>query len=121
MNQKGAGDKILCAVFFVPVLWFALLLAQSCDGEGIISIIRNLTAALRQPFKIYWTEKSLIVLLVTSVAYWLGVSIWVEEQKHRRDGAEHGSATWGSPHQVNRMFAQKENILLTKNVKLGLD
>ena len=119
--DNGAEDKILCALLFIPVVWFSLLTAQSLDRGGIMSVVANLTESLSTPFVVHWTDKSLLTMLLFSAAYWLAVSMWMEGQKHRRDGAEHGSAQWGSPRQINRMFSQKENILLTRNVRLGLD
>lgn len=101
-------------------MWLALLLAQSF-GNGLPELLQNLTAAMQQPFTIRWTDKSLVLLLICSLAYWIGISVYLAEQGRTRDGAEHGSATWASPAQVNGMFAQKQNKLLTRHVKLGLD
>ncbi len=56
-----------------------------------------------------------------TLAYIMGVCLYVSSIGNTRDGEEHGSAAWGSPKQVNAMFAQKENKLLTRNVRLGLD
>ncbi|MDO4566096.1 MAG: type IV secretory system conjugative DNA transfer family protein [Oscillospiraceae bacterium] len=119
--NKGAEDKLLCAFLFIPVIWLALLTAQSLDGGGLPRLLENLASALSSPLAIRWTDKSALTLLVFSAAYWLSVSVYLDAQKHRRDGEEHGSASWGSPGQVNRIFAQKENILLTQHVRLGLD
>ena len=60
-------------------------------------------------------------ILLCSAAYAAALCYVSANQGRTRDGAEHGSAVWASPQQVNAMFAQKENKLLTKNVKLGLD
>ena len=51
----------------------------------------------------------------------MALCVYSANQGRTRDGEEHGSAAWASPRQVNAMFAQKENKLLTKNVRLGLD
>ena len=119
-NQSRTADVLLCAFLYLPVIWFALLLAQSL-GNGLPELLQNLTAAMQQPFTIRWTDKSLVLLLICSVAYWIGISVYLAEQGRTRDGAEHGSATWASPAQINGMFAQKQNKLLTRHVKLGLD
>ena len=39
----------------IPVIWLALLLAQSLGG-GLPELLRNLTAALEQPTNIIWTD-----------------------------------------------------------------
>jgi type IV secretion system protein VirD4 len=102
------------------IVWAALLLAQSLGG-GLPDIITNLTAAMEHPFRIHWTEYSLVTILVCTGAYIMGICLYADQQGRTRDGEEHGSATWASPRQVNAMFAQKKNKLLTKNVRLGLD
>lgn len=102
------------------MVWAGLLIGQSLGG-GLTEIMAGLSAALAAPLNIHWTEHSLPAVLVCLLCYGLGISIYSSEQGKRRDGAEHGSAAWCSPKQVNAMFAQKENKLLTQNVRLGLD
>lgn len=102
------------------MVWAALLLAQSLGG-GLPDIITNLTAAMEHPFRIHWTEHSLVTILVCTGAYIMGICLYADQQGRTRDGEEHGSAVWASPRQVNAMFAQKQNKLLTQNVRLGLD
>ena len=102
------------------MVWAALLLAQSLGG-GLPDIIANLTAAMEHPFRIQWTNHSLVTILVCTGAYIMGICLYADQQGRTRDGEEHGSAAWASPRQVNAMFAQKQNKLLTKNVRLGLD
>ena len=90
-------------------------------GGGLPDIITNLTAAMEHPFRIHWTEHSLVTILLCTGAYIMGICLYADQQGRTRDGEEHGSAAWASPRQVNAMFAQKQNKLLTKNVRLGLD
>ena len=121
MNQQSrTGRLAVCLFLYIPVVWAALLIAQSLGG-GLPDIISNLTAALDNPFAVRWTDRSLICILICSVLYATALCYVFANQGRTRDGAEHGSATWGSPQQVNAMFAQKENKLLTRNVRLGLD
>lgn len=100
--------------------WFALLVAQSL-GSGLPELIENLTAALDAPFSIRWTEKSLSTLLICTLAYLISIGLYFSEHARTREGAEHGSATWATPTQINAMFAQKESIPLTRHVRLGLN
>ena len=102
------------------MVWAALLLAQSLGG-GLPEIITNLTAALEHPLRIRWTDRSLVTILVCTAAYILALTYLSANQGRTREGEEHGSAAWSSPRQVNAQFCQKENKLLTKNVRLGLD
>ena len=102
------------------MVWAALLIAQSLGG-GLPDLISNLTAALQSPLDIRWTEHSLMSILVCSGLYIMGICLYQSTQGRIRDGEEHGSAQWASPRQVNAMFCQKQNKILTRHVKLGLD
>ena len=121
LNQPSRTGKLAVYLFlYIPVVWAALLLAQSLGG-GLPEIITNLTAAMEHPFRIQWTNHSLVTILACTGAYIMGICLYADQQGRTRDGEEHGSAAWASPRQVNAMFAQKQNKLLTKNVRLGLD
>ncbi len=121
LNQPSRTGKLAVYLFlYIPVVWAALLLAQSLGG-GLPEIITNLTAAMEYPFRIQWTNHSLVTILACTGAYIMGICLYADQQGRTRDGEEHGSAAWASPRQVNAMFAQKQNKLLTKNVRLGLD
>jgi len=119
-QQTRTGRLAVCLFLYVPVVWAALLLAQSLGG-GLPEILGNLTAALENPFNLRWTEHSLTSILTCSALYAAALCYASANQGRTRDGAEHGSAAWGTPRQVNAMFAQKQNKLLTQNVRLGLD
>lgn len=121
MKQRSRAENIVLALFFyIPVVWAALLIAQSL-GNGLPELLTNLTAAMEDPLNIQWTDKSLLSILVCTGAYLMGLSLYSANQGRTRDGEEHGSATWGSPQQVNAQFAQKKNKILTRHVRLGLD
>ena len=105
---------------YIPVIWAALLIAQSLGG-GLPDLFSNLAAALEHPFQIQWTDKSLLTILICTGAYIMGLCIYDAESGRTRDGEEHGSAMWGSPRQVNAQFCQKQNKILTRHVRLGLD
>ena len=113
-------DLVLALFLYIPVIWAALLIAQSLGG-GLLELLSNLTAALEQPFQIQWTDKSLLSILVCTGAYLMGLCLYAFGQGRTRDGEEHGSAAWGSPRQLNAQFRQKENKILTRHVRLGLD
>lgn len=97
-----------------------MLIAQSLGG-GLSDLITNLTAAMEHPFQIRWTDQSLLSILACTGVYLMALCLYSAEQGRKRDGEEHGSAAWASPKQVNAMFAQKKNKILTRNVRLGLD
>ena len=121
MNRTDRAGGILYRLFFyLPVIWAALLIAQSLGG-GLPDLFSNLTAALEHPFQIQWTDKSLLTILICTGVYIMSLCIYDAESGRTRDGEEHGSAMWGSPRQVNAQFCQKQNKILTRHVRLGLD
>ena len=69
MNRTDRAGGILYRLFFyLPVIWAALLIAQSLGG-GLPDLFSNLTAALEHPFQIQWTDKSLLTILICTGVY----------------------------------------------------
>ena len=120
MPIRKSNDTLFYLIGIIPVVWLALLLAQSLGG-GLPELLRNLTSALEQPTNIIWTDKSLPTILICLAAYGMAVLLYRTNQGRTRDGEEHGSAAWATPASVNAQFAQKERIPLTQHVRLGLD
>ena len=120
MPIRKSNDTLFYLFGTIPVIWLALLLAQSLGG-GLPELLRNLTSALEQPTNIIWTDKSLPTILICRAAYGMAVLLYRTNQGRTRDGEEHGSAAWATPASVNAQFAQKESIPLTQHVRLGLD
>ena len=120
MPIRKSNDTLFYLIGIIPVVWLALLLAQSLGG-GLPELLRNLTSALEQPTNIIWTDKSLPTILICLAAYGMAVLLYRTNQGRTRDGEEHGSAAWATPASVNAQFAQKESIPLTQHVRLGLN
>ena len=120
MPIRKSNDTLFYLIGIIPVVWLALLLAQSLGG-GLPELLRNLTRALEQPTNIVWTNKSLPTILICLAAYGMAVLLYRTNQGRTRDGEEHGSAAWATPASVNAQFAQKDSIPLTQHVRLGLD
>ena len=120
MPIRKSNDTLFYLIGIVPVVWLALLLAQSLGG-GLPELLRNLTRALEQPTNIVWTNKSLPTILICLAAYGMAVLLYRTNQGRTRDGEEHGSAAWATPASVNAQFAQKDSIPLTQHIRLGLD
>ena len=120
MPIRKSNDTLFYLIGIIPVIWLALLLAQSLGG-GLPELLQNLTSALEQPTNIVWTDKSLPAILICLAAYGMAVLLYQTNQGRTRDGEEHGSAAWATPASVNAQFAQKDSIPLTQHVRLGLD
>ena len=106
MPIRKSNDTLFYLFGTIPVIWLALLLAQSLGG-GLPELLRNLTSALEQPTNIVWTDKSLPTILICLAAYGMAVLLYRTNQGRTRDGEEHGSAAWATPASVNAQFAHK--------------
>ena len=120
MPIRKSNDTLFYLIGTIPVVWLALLLAQSLGG-GLPELLQSLTRALEHPTNIVWTDKSLPTILICLAAYGMAVLLYRTNQGRTRDGEEHGSAAWATPASVNAQFAQKDSIPLTQHVRLGLD
>lgn len=121
MKQSSkVGNIVLCLFLYIPVIWLALMIGQSM-GKGLPELLQNLMVAIQSPLKITWTEDSLPATFVCTGGYLFSLLLYHATRRNTRDGEEHGSAVWGSPWEVNRQFSQRENKILTRHVRLGLD
>ena len=120
MPIRKSNDTLFYLIGIIPVVWLALLLAQSLGG-GLPELLRNLTSALEQPTNIVVTDTSLPTTVICLAAYGMAVLLYRTNQGRTRDGEEHGSAVWATPASVHAQFAQKDSIPLTQHVRLGLD
>jgi len=116
-------EIILCAFGLIPVVWAALLVAPYLSG-GLIEIIKNLTAALNNPFNISRCGDSLKTVLIFIAAYVIGITVYFSSRKNYRRREEHGSAKWGDSGYVSKKYRDinfTENKILTQNVRIGFD
>lgn len=125
MKQENdrKGTVILLSVLVIPVVWAALIVAPFVS-EGLTGIVSGFTDAMQQPFHITWCADSLKSVLFFLIAYGLGVGVYVATRRNYRKREEHGSAKWGSARQITKKYADKdcaENLILTKNARIGLD
>lgn len=109
-----------------PVLWLAVVLAQSWQpGVKLGGLLDNLTASFENPLALQWTERTAAFCLVAVLLYAGLVAYYKSTQANTRPGEEHGSAEWGSPAHLNAKYANRnnpfDNIILTENVRLGMD
>lgn len=63
------------------MVWAALLIAQSLESGqgtagGLPALIANLTAALQNPLKVRWTDKSLLSILSCTGIYIMALALW---------------------------------------------
>lgn len=114
---------LIWAAVFVFVMWLSVVLAGKWQsGIGILEYIERLSE-IGNPFTLNFNEHTLRFMLIFACLYGLMVSAYYANRLKKREGEEHGSAVWGNANQVNKQFSQdkKTDIILTQNVRLGLD
>ncbi len=120
MRQKQSCQWIAWIVFLPVIVWAGFLLAP-CAGGNLLDFFGRMTEALQSPFTITLCENSGRTVILFLLIYGIGITVYYSTQKNFREGEEHGSAKWGTPRQLNSVLEQKENFLLTKRVRLGMD
>lgn len=125
-NTDGSGNKILLPLFgCLPVIWLAVLFAQAIQpGMGLTEMMGSLTAALSNPFALTWTERTPKCILLSLLAYGMGIGIYWSNRRNYRRGEEHGSAVWGDTGQIVKRYQApkyEDNLLLTRRFRMGLD
>jgi type IV secretion system protein VirD4 len=110
----------------VPVLWMGAVMACGYeDGMNLLELLGRFTELVERPFDIRWTPYTPRFLLGALFLYGFGVALFLSTRENRRPGEEHGSAKWGTPRALGEKYRDKRhpeaNIILTQNVKMGMD
>jgi type IV secretion system protein VirD4 len=122
-HEDRTASFILIGIGIIPVVWAALIVAPFLS-QGLKGIIEGFTIGMREPLSIQWCPESPKAILLFLLMYGMGIGIYFATRQNYRHGEEHGSAKWGSAKEVNHKYADKhtdQNIILTNNVKIGLD
>lgn len=122
-NEERSAAIILTLLGIIPVVWAALIVAPHLS-EGLSGIMNGFVQGMNEPFAISWCTDSVKSILLFLLMYGMGIGIYFATRQNYRHGEEHGSAKWGSAKEVNRKYADRnndQNILLTNNVRIGLD
>lgn len=123
MNRRKQNTIALWAFLLLPAVWLALI-AATCytDGMNLLELAVAVLPALNRPFTISWTRYSPRFILLAVLLHTAVTIIAVSMRENRRPGEEHGSAKWGQPKALGRKYGDaRGEIILTKNVRMGLD
>ena len=115
--------KALYLLGVIPVTWLGLLIAPVL-GDGLPGLLTRAGAVFSHPFQIEVCEGSLRTVLLLLLAYGLGLTLYLSNDRNYRRREEHGSAKWGSREALNRKYAdpvKTANRILTRSVSIGLD
>ena len=123
MRRDDKNKKVFGIVGGIIAIWFGLLLTPALNKGGISEIIKDLPKILKSPFKIELEESSLKTAFIFLIIYILIILVLKANSKNYRNKEEYGSAKWGNIDEIRKKYKQKgnQNILLTKNVELGLN
>ena len=123
MNRRRQNTVALWAFLLLPAVWLALIAASRYrDGMNLVELTAAVLPALNRPFAISWTRYSARFLLIAALLHTTVTIIAVSMRENRRPGEEHGSAKWGQAKALGRKYGDaRGEIILTKNVRMGLD
>lgn len=123
-NRPNATGRLwLILLGIPPVGWLALHLAP-CLGDGLAGILCGVQQFMETPFSIVLVQDSLKCVFACLAIYGLCVGIAISSRRNTRNGEEHGSAKWGNSKTILRKYRDKDymqNLILTQNVRIGLD
>ncbi len=124
MNSRlSRTSLIIYAVLLLPVSYCALRMAPYLSG-GLPAMAEGLGKMFSPPYTFSWCDDSPRSLIIFLIIYICAVAVYVSYGGNFRDGTEHGSAMWGNVKEICRKYMDRiysRNILLTDNVRIGLD
>lgn len=121
--ETARSNLLLFAVFFIPVVWAALLAAPALS-KGLPALLLYLREAIYHPFQIQWVDDTPRSLFLFSLIYAVSVGAYLASPRNYRRREEHGSAKWGKAKPINARYRSKQpeqNKILTQQVRIGLD
>lgn len=122
-NRDNRSLHIFLILGVIPVIWAALMVAPFIS-EGLLGIFNGFASGMNNPLSVRWCDDTPKTILIFLLIYGISIGIYFSTKHNYRKGEEHGSAKWGTPSALARKYADRnkaQNILLTKNTKIGLD
>lgn len=117
-------DWIIWVLMLLPVVWAAVLAAQTYTGN-LLTWIDALEAAMSTPFRLKWTPDTLRFVAIFVGAYGLCVLYHYATRRNLRSGEEHGSAEWGDVNGIRKKYEEAKyqfsNRLFTQHMRQGLN
>ena len=118
-RSRKPTDYILWAIFFIPLLWLAVALAQARSEAGnLAQMLEILSRLVNAPFSVRWTENAPKLVLIVSILYPMCVVYYITEQADLRPGAEYGTARWGNAKSLSRKYRDRIRVEITCSRKM---
>ena len=123
MNKSFRNSAPAWALFSLAVIYFAVLSASIYkDGMTVIEFVPlAMSASLKD---ICWTSYTPRFIFIFLMVYACCIALYHSSRHNRRPGIEHGSARWGSVHELNRKYSDKAdsmNVILTQHLKMSMN
>lgn len=112
---------ILIGIGSLAVIWLGLLIAPSLE-DGLLNLIREFNTVISHPFHIQLCDSTGKTVLVLLLIYGIAIGVNLSSERNYRRSEEHGSAKWGTIHELRKKYASREyseNIILTQNVMMS--
>ena len=122
-NDKRAEGIILTLLGIPVAIWLGLIFAPYLES-GLIVFILEIGSGDIEALTVTLCSESFKSVVLFLLLYAFGIALYFSTRKNYRRGEEHGSARWGNPMEINWKYLQKPqsaNLLLTQNVRLGLN
>lgn len=118
-DKQNVPSTAFFVVLGIPVIWFGLLCGScAAPGRSVFEWMDAVMAAMQTPFQITVTAYSARAVLIALLAYVCAAMLWVDSNRRRRPGVEHGSAAWGKAKQVCAKY--RYHVRLRENIRAGI-
>lgn len=124
MNKKK-NNLCLYLIGVVASCCFGYLVGGAYrKGIQLQEFLNRFQAVLEKPFKNYWNEDSLKIILFFGLAYIIGLFMYLSSKRELMSGKEHGTAKFADVHKMCKRLKDKEeakNRILSQNMKVSTD
>lgn len=125
-RKDSMTEYLLFGLLLLPLLWLAAALAQITEEtSGLTAMFSGLSELMSEPLSLRWCASTGKFLVATLIIYPLAVICYLQDKADRHPGAEHGTAKWGNPNQLNRKYRDRKNknnnFILSMNIRFSLN
>lgn len=90
--------------------------------ESINQCTENLNYIFMHPFRNWWSDITLPLLLVAGLVWLIAITYYLEGLKNYMHGREHGTAQWADMRKlVKQLEEASKNKVISQNIRMSLD
>ena len=93
-------------------------------GMTIFDLVAQFSEVTQTPFSLHWTPYTMKFIGIFLLLYGGAILFYYTGQKNTRPGEEHGSASWGSVHELDKKYRDKDagkNVILTQHLQMSMN